>query len=440
MIAALPGPCKPPGIPCQTAVLAFGGFPARSDMPPETASNSDPSRSDRSTPARSAAARIVALADECVLCGLCLPHCPTYGLDRSEGESPRGRIMLMKGFAEGRIDPAPAATTYLDHCLACRSCERVCPAQVRFGELLLLGREAQRAAVPAGSRQRALEWLLPRRGWLNLALRIARGLRSVLPGPWRRMPPAPARRAFDPVHAPTAPARGHVALFLGCLGRHYDADTASAAIRLLSRLGFEVHVPRDQTCCGALHRHAGARAAADVLAQRNRQAFTATKPIAILTLASGCHESIAQGFALDAASPPVHDLFDFLAADAQFERLRFRAAKPGARVALHLPCTQRNVLRNAAKIAPMLARVPGLEVVALPETGCCGAAGSHMMTEPTRADALRAPLLDAVAASDAATLCTSNVGCRVHLAVGLETRGLAVPIRHPIELLAEHLE
>lgn len=410
-------------------------------MPPELTAISDLSHSERSTPARSAAVRIVALADDCVLCGLCLPHCPTYGLDRSEGESPRGRIMLMKGLAEGRIAPEPAATAHLDHCLACRSCERVCPAQVRYGELLLLGRESQRAAVPAGSRQRALEWLLPRPAWLNLALRIARALQAVMPGPWRRMPPAPARRALDPVHAPTAPARGQVALFLGCLGRHYDADTASAAIRLLNRLGFEVHVPHNQTCCGALHRHAGAREAADALAQRNRLAFVTTiKPIAILTLASGCHESIAQGFALDAASPPVHDLFDFLAADAQFERLRFRAAKTGARVALHLPCTQRNVLRNAAKIAPMLARVPGLEVVALPETGCCGAAGSHMLTEPTRADALRGPLLDAVAASDAATLCTSNVGCRMHLAVGLKTRGLAVPIRHPIELLAEHLE
>ena len=60
------------------------------------------------------AAGRVGLADACVLCGLCLPVCPTYGLGREEGESPRGRIMLMKGLAQGRIGPEPGVLAHLE--------------------------------------------------------------------------------------------------------------------------------------------------------------------------------------------------------------------------------------------------------------------------------------------------------------------------------------
>ena len=81
---------------------------------------------------------LVALADRCVQCGLCLPTCPTYARDRLEAESPRGRIAIARGLALGTIAPTAAADAHLDHCLACRSCEAVCPAGVEYGALLTL--------------------------------------------------------------------------------------------------------------------------------------------------------------------------------------------------------------------------------------------------------------------------------------------------------------
>jgi glycolate oxidase iron-sulfur subunit len=94
-------------------------------------------------PRAAASGGLAALADRCVQCGLCLPHCPTYRLDRSEAESPRGRIAWMKAVAEARIEPGPTGDLHLDHCLGCRRCEAVCPAGVAYGELLTGSRAAQ---------------------------------------------------------------------------------------------------------------------------------------------------------------------------------------------------------------------------------------------------------------------------------------------------------
>lgn len=97
-------------------------------MPPASRPTSDP---------------LVVLADSCVQCGRCLPACPTYRHDRNEAESPRGRIAVARALALGTIEAGPIGDAHLDHCLACRSCEAVCPVGVRYGELLLETRARQ---------------------------------------------------------------------------------------------------------------------------------------------------------------------------------------------------------------------------------------------------------------------------------------------------------
>ena len=367
---------------------------------------------------------LVALADQCVQCGLCLPACPTYRRDRIEAESPRGRIALARGWALEALEPTPTGDRHLDQCLGCRNCEAVCPAGVQFGALLDDARRRQRARRGAAVRQRALEWLVARPRLLHALMSAYRRVWTVLPDGLRPLPRPAAAQARLPRHA--TGTRPTAALFAGCVAPAYEASTHAALATLLDACGIDLRLPGGQSCCGAVHRHAGNAALSQALAARNRSAFGDAK--LVLTLASGCHEGVAAGL----APTPVSDALDLLASHAA--ALRFRES--GEVVALHLPCTQRNVVGSAASLRRLLDAVPDLRLVVLDAGfGCCGAAGTAMFTDLARADAFRRPLLEQLAASGATRVLSANIGCRLHLA-----NGATVPVQHPIDFLAGQLD
>ncbi len=360
-----------------------------------------------------------ALADRCVQCGLCLPTCPTYALEGLESESPRGRIALARALDDGRLAPTPATEAHLDHCLGCRRCEAVCPARVEFGAILVRARADQRTRRRPGLRQRGAEWLAARPRTLSSLLGLYRRAWPLLPSAARSLPRPPAQIARE-TEGSEGPA---VAVFTGCVARVYETGLHVAISRLLGAIGQRAVFPDGQGCCGALHAHAGDVGTAAALAARNHAAFAGGATV--LTLASGCHEAVA------AAVPGTRDAIDHLADHA--DALRF-APRP-ERVALHLPCSQRNTVGSDAALRGLLARVPGLEVVVLDAGfGCCGAAGTQMLTDPARADRFRQPLLAQLAASGATRLLSANIGCRLHL-----DQDRAMPVQHPLELLADCL-
>jgi glycolate oxidase iron-sulfur subunit len=203
---------------------------------------------------------------------------------------------------------------------------------------------------------------------------------------------------------------------------------------VLSALGWDVHVPATQGCCGAIARHAGDPDQAQRRAADTAGAFAVAGVEHIVVLDSGCVESLRYG----AGPAPVVELLQFVAGDSRLDQLGLLKL-PGP-LALHLPCTQRNVTFGVAAAHTLLQRL-GTEPVLLGGRGCCGAAGSQVLVDPGRAATFREPLLDAFAAAGAATLASGNVGCRMHLQAGLRDRPATATARvvHPIELLADHL-
>lgn len=390
------------------------------------------------------------------MCGLCLPHCPTYGLAKTEAESPRGRIALMQALASNQLVAEPSLTAHLDSCLVCRACERMCPSLVPYGRLIdttrtllktqgkqslptmlkqLLDTVADRSRLQKLSQalrlyqKSGIQWLARKSGLLKeLNLTEVEGFLG---------PPSPVGElaSYSP---PATDHRGDVALFTGCIGKLIDGATLQTSVSLLNRLGYGVYVPREQGCCGSLHQHNGEMGKARSLALTNTRAFEGLRIEAIIGTLSGCTAQLAEYPELHGEesrlSAPVFDICDFLAGIEWPQDVRIRPLPK--RIAIHEPCTVTNVLKRPGMIRRALERIPNIELVDLPDTQCCGAAGSYMITQKRNAHTLRDQKLESLRQTSAEIVVSTNAGCARHLAGGMKEAGLDIEIIHPIELLA----
>lgn len=366
-------------------------------------------------------ARITA---QCVKCGLCLPHCPTYALYNNESESPRGRIAIAEGLLSGQLNLAGAAAEHLNHCLQCGACERACPSKVPFVQLIdaLRNDTSPKLAKIAGEHPR----------WLASAAKLGQWL----PG---QSLYGSLNRALGPLVDAPKPGTynangkaGRVSLFLGCLTRSHQGRVLQDALRLLIALGYQVDIPASQTCCGALAQHQGDAATAAEQMASNAAAFDSAQPV--LALATACSaQQIHSGL------PSAQDLYGFLMA-ADWSAVSLQALASTA--ALWTPCSQHALPGSEQQTIALLERIPQLKLQPMDSAfGCCGAGGAQLLNEREQAEQLRQPLLDALNSTEQAPefLVSSNIGCSLHLAEGLKSQNSPVQVIHPISLLAQQL-
>jgi glycolate oxidase iron-sulfur subunit len=392
--------------------------------------------------------------ERCIHCGLCLEACPTYKITHLETESPRGRLHLMGTIADGRIDPraSDATVLHLDRCLACRACEAVCPSGVPYGRLIeetRAGIAQARGITPLGH---VLLWSVSRTWVLRaLATLLLISERSGLRRLVRRFLPARLRRLdalAPPVGRPSyrrvavESPRSSVALLLGCVMRSSYGDVHTATARVLAHQGVEVVDTPEQTCCGALHAHAGDKAEAVRLAKRNIAAFEQADLLLVNAAGCGAHlKSYAHlleddpkwaGRAAKLASR-VRDASEYLDGIVGPEPL----GELAMRVTYQDPCHLAHAQGIRAEPRALLSRVRGLELVEMADADvCCGSAGYYNLAQPEYADRLLEPKIDAILATRPDAVVTGNPGCMLQLAAGLRSRGRAdIPVLHVVEVL-----
>jgi len=429
----------------------------------------------------------------CIHCGLCLTACPTYRTLKLEPDSPRGRLYLMRGLAEGRIAPSDPLVGHLDRCLDCRACETVCPAGVPYSRLLeatrgqltrrwrrgsalrLLGHWVLRSLLPHARRVEAAvdllrmgqarplaamlgstlgQRVLPRFARQGLAMtprlapRRERALERVAPRlpVGARMESGAEALVFHPAGSP----KGHVAFHTSCITPAMFPEQNHESVRLMVLAGLRVTVPRSQTCCGALQAHAGLRREAKALGEKNARAFAADYDF-VVSNSAGCGAALREtGHLLHGApgaevaerlSSRTRDVAEVLAHYNLPAPAALRSARDASRplrVTYHDACHLAHAQRVREAPRRLLRSLAGVELVALPNADwCCGSAGVYNLTHPEMAEAQLEGKLASVAGVDPEVVVASNPGCLLHMRRGARARGLAPRFVHLVELLGE---
>jgi glycolate oxidase iron-sulfur subunit len=383
---------------------------------------------------------LLAEADRCVKCGLCLTECPTYRLLVSEADSPRGRISLIQALARGELDLDSHLEIHLDRCLSCRACESACPSGVRYGMLLDACRETITKSHGGRPLIKRLLNRLTDTEQLSFWNRIYQGLRYTgliklayqLPIPRLQrlltvaemLPPAPVKRTG--LYPASQPNGQRLQLFTGCVGSQVEDNLVQASIQLLSKLGYAVDIPVESSCCGALHRHNGFTKEADQLSHTIREQTRKSKAQQLITISTACHLEL---FEQQVSELPLFSITDFL---LQLPPKAFSPLKPlHKKAVLHIPCSARHDHSRE-----LLMNIPGLQLYDLPENNlCCGAAGTYMLTQPELSLRLGKAKLAHLKGSQADLLLTSNTGCAMQFRQLIKEAGLFIEVMHPVELI-----
>jgi len=248
--------------------------------------------------------------------------------------------------------------------------------------------------------------------------------------------------------------RGRVGLFRGCIMDVLFTSTNVNTVRLLREAGFEVVIPTSQTCCGALHAHAGETASARRLARENIDAFRAAGVDYVASNAGGCGASLKEYDHLLAAEESystaagefarrVKDIAELLVDEGLPLPLKAVQRENPQVVTYQDSCHLRNVMRVQHQPRTLLQSIPGVRLNELQGADrCCGSAGIYNLTQPQMSADVLDHKMEHVEATQAQYIVTANPGCLLQMKWGIVRAGCEDRMKavHLVDLLAESLD
>jgi L-lactate dehydrogenase complex protein LldE len=219
-------------------------------------------------------------------------------------------------------------------------------------------------------------------------------------------------------------------LFITCFNDTLFPATGRAVVELLERLGHEVDVPLEQTCCGQMHHNSGYTEDGLALARRFERIFDGAE--AIVSPSASCVGMVREH--CPAVADRTYELTEFLVD-------RLGVVDVGAsfphRVTLHPTCHSLRVLRVGDRPRRLLEAVRGIELVDLEEAHeCCGFGGTFAIKNADTSMAMLSDKLRRILDTRAEVCTAADTSCLMHIGGALRRQRAGVRTLHLAEILA----
>lgn len=221
-----------------------------------------------------------------------------------------------------------------------------------------------------------------------------------------------------------------VALFATCLSDFAAPGPARAAFNVLTALGYDVEVPKKQSCCGQPALNTGYPDEAARLVRAWRQTFTGYD--AVVAVGGSCAAMLTHHGPelINDELPRVWEFSQFVCAHPGELKLALDAT-----VTYHDSCHMTRMLGERSTPRELLSRIQGVTLVEMVDSDvCCGFGGTFSVKFPEVSTTMASMKLATIADTDADYVVSSDSGCMTHLRARAEATGHPVTFLHLAEI------
>jgi len=375
--------------------------------------------------------------DNCVMCGMCLNHCPTYMISNNESESPRGRISIIHGLNSKMLEPSASALKHINSCTLCLACESVCPAQVDFYKLITTARDKyfKNQRMIFKIKTKLISFFLT-----NITLKkIITFLISLLNKQFLKKFNKNVFKFMNYIQIQNSyitktnklKIQSSIGIFTGCASSIFEKNVAASCISLLKKNNMRSEVINNIKCCGSLDYNSGRIKKGMLFNKATMKEFNKKKYKKIIGYASGCSTFLNKNKKNVDYQDATSYILNILNKN---ENLNFK--KTNKNICVHKPCTTKSAEIDFSSLLNILKLIPDLKIYTFDDNYCCGAGAQNILHNPENSKNMIKSKIDFINLNKIDLVLTYNIGCSLNFINSINLDEInKVQVMHPITFL-----